>query len=236
VEALVAELGGNTRPMIPEDHDDRVDDKEPHSDDWSETVVRRAVTGDVFQMAAVLGRAMEEDPGICWMFPRSRTRGRLLPQVFAAMIRHLYLPSNEVYTTDDHAAAALWLPPGNAAPTLSEVIHLAARMAPLFPLAGRALWRAPGLAGLLTARRPREPHYYLALLGTDPRRQGHGIGSAMLSSQLTRCDAEGLPAYLESSNRRNLALYARQGFEVIQEMKLKRRGPPTWLMWREPQH
>jgi len=180
-----------------------VDDIKPLAADWSETLVRKATPSDVSQMAAVLGRAMADDPGICWMFPRSRTRGRLLPQVFAAMIRHLYLPSNEVYTTDDHAAAALW--------------------------------RAPGLAGLLTARRPREPHYYLALLGTDPRRQGHGIGSAMLSSQLTRCDAEGLPAYLESSNRRNLALYARQGFEVIQEMKLKRRGPPTWLMWREPQ-
>ncbi len=178
---------------------------------------------------------MEDDPGICWMFPRSRTRARLLPRVFSAMIDHLYLPAGEVYTTDDHAAAALWLPPGTIAPAPSELVRLAARKALLFPLAGRALWRAPGLAGLLNANRPSEPHYYLALLGTDPPRQGHGIGSAMLLSQLTRCDAEGRPVYLESSNRRNLALYARRGFEVTKELRLKRNGPSTWLMWREPE-
>jgi GNAT superfamily N-acetyltransferase len=152
------------------------------------------------------------------------------------MIHHLYLPADEVYTTDDHAGAALWLPPGNDAPAPFEVICLAARMALLFPRAGRALWRAPGLAGFLNAHRPREPHYFLALLGTDPARQGHGIGSAMLSSQLRRCDAEGFPAYLESSNRRNLALYARHGFEVIKELRLRGDGPSTWLMWREPKN
>ena len=222
-------------PDDPEDNDDLVADREPLTGGWSGTLVRRAVSSDVSQMAAVLGRAMEEDPGICWMFPRSGTRGRVLPRVFAAMILHLYLPSNEVYTTDDHAAAALWLPPDDAAPAPSEVIRLAARMALLFPLAGRALWRAPGLAGLLKTNRPREPHYYLALLGTDPPRQGQGIGSAMLSSQLTRCDAQGFPTYLESSNRRNLALYTRHGFEVMKELRLKRNGPSTWLMWREPQ-
>ncbi len=211
-----------------------VDDIKPLAADWSETLVRKATPSDVSQMAAVLGRAMADDPGICWMFPRSRTRGRVLPQVFAAMILHLYLPADEAYTTNDHAAAAMWLPPGNAPPAPSEVIGLAARMARLFPLAGRALWRAPGLAGLLNANRPREPHYYLALLGTDPQRQGHGIGSAMLLSQLTRCDAEGFPAYLESSSRRNLALYTRHGFEVVNELRLTRHGPSTWLMWREP--
>lgn len=230
----MAEFGRQPGPMIPEDHDDLVDDGEPHSEGSSEIAVRRAISSDVLQMAAVLGRAMEEDPGICWMFPRSRTRGRLLPEVFAAMIHHLYLPAKDVYTTDDHAAAALWLPPGNAAPAPSDVIRLAVRMALLFPRAGRALWRAPGVAGFLRAHRPGEPHYYLALLGTDPRRQGHGIGSALLSCQLTRCDTEGFPAYLESSNRRNLALYARHGFEVVEELRLRRNGPSTWLMWREP--
>jgi ribosomal protein S18 acetylase RimI-like enzyme len=200
----------------------------------SETSLRKAVSSDVSPIAEALARAMEQDPGICWMFPRSQTRERVLPQVFAAMIAHLYLPANEVYTTDDRAAAALWLPPGHDAPAISQVISLAARMAPLFPRVGRALWRAPGLAGLLNARRPREPHYYLALLGVAPSRQGHGIGSAMLLSQLTRCDAEGCPAYLESSNRRNLDLYTRHRFEVTKELRLTRNGPTTWLMWREP--
>jgi hypothetical protein len=51
---------------------------------------------------------------------------------------------------------------------------------------------------------------------------------------LARLDAEGLPAYLESSNARNLTLYWRHGFRVREELRLAPRGPSMWLMLREP--
>ncbi len=72
------------------------------------------------------------------------------------------------------------------------------------------------------------------MVGVEPERQGRGVGSALLREVLTQCDAEGLPAYLESSNERNLTLYRRHGFEVIEELRLGRSGPLLWLMWREP--
>ena len=62
---------------------------------------------------------------------------------------------------------------------------------------------------------PKEPHWYLPLLGVDPARQGQGLGSALLKHALAHCDAEGLPAYLESSNIKNVPLYERHGFEVL---------------------
>jgi GNAT superfamily N-acetyltransferase len=200
----------------------------------SQPIVRKATLGDVPQLAAVLARAMHDDPVICWVIPRPATRRQVLPRFFAAMIRHLYLPTDEVYTTNAIDTAALWLPPGNNAPATSDVLGLASRVVLLLPLVGRALMRAPGMLRLLDANHPKEPHYYLALLGTEPVRQGHGIGAAMLASQLARCDAEGLPAYLESSNWRNVALYARHGFEVTKELELARTGPSMWLMWRSP--
>jgi ribosomal protein S18 acetylase RimI-like enzyme len=39
------------------------------------------------------------------------------------------------------------------------------------------------------------------------------------------------PAYLESSNERNVPLYERLGFEVRERYVLPS-GPPVWLMWR----
>lgn len=220
--------------MFGMDDDGPMSDRDVLGGLGSQTGVRKATGNDVAQLAAVLARAMQDDPVICWVIPRRETRRKVLPRFFAAMIRHLYLPADEVFTTDDRAAAALWLPPGNAAPATYDVLRLASRVVFLLPLVGRALLRAPGMLRLLDAKHPKEPHYYLALLGTEPTRQSHGIGSAMLHSQLARCDAEGMPAYLESSNWRNVALYARHGFEVTEELELAPTGPSMWLMWREP--
>ncbi|TVP75518.1 MAG: GNAT family N-acetyltransferase, partial [Nitriliruptor sp.] len=46
------------------------------------------------------------------------------------------------------------------------------------------------------------------------------------------CDSERIPAYLESTSRRNRELYLRHGFEVIGEIRLPD-GPSIWPMWRE---
>jgi GNAT superfamily N-acetyltransferase len=42
--------------------------------------------------------------------------------------------------------------------------------------------------------------------------QHQGYGSALLRHALERCDRDGFPAYLESTNLRNLPLYERFGF------------------------
>jgi ribosomal protein S18 acetylase RimI-like enzyme len=92
------------------------------------------------------------------------------------------------------------------------------------------------LGGLnrMEERHPSDPpHWYLFVLGTEPAAQGRGLGSSLLSHMLDRIDARGLPAYLESSNERNIALYARHGFGVTDEVAIPR-GPRIWPMWRGP--
>jgi ribosomal protein S18 acetylase RimI-like enzyme len=56
----------------------------------------------------------------------------------------------------------------------------------------------------------------------------------MLRAVLDEADKTGTPAYLESSNERNLSLYERHGFKVVEAMKLLGKGPTVWRMWREP--
>ncbi len=59
------------------------------------------------------------------------------------------------------------------------------------------------------------------------------MGSALLRSVLHEVDAEGLPAYLESSKESNLSFYNQHGFEVTGEIRTPRGGPTLWLMWRQ---
>lgn len=54
------------------------------------------------------------------------------------------------------------------------------------------------------------------MLGTAPARQGRGLGSAVLRFLCDRADASGLHVYVEATSQRNLQLYERYGFRLIE--------------------
>ena len=192
--------------------------------------VRRATAADVPALAGTLARAFRDDPVFRWLFPLGHSREARNAAFFEVELRHLHLRHNEVWTADEGASAALWDPPGRWKVPLTTL----ARVGPsLIRLLGP---RTPiGLLGLnrVEARHPPTPHWYLAILGTDPDRQGRGLASAALAPVLARCDAEGTPAYLETATPENVPFYERHGFAVTGDATLPR-GPLLWLMTRPP--
>ena len=96
------------------------------------------------------------------------------------------------------------------------------------------LGAARTVGDLMKAVHPEEPHWYLAMIGSDPAVRGGGYGAALMRSRLERCDAEGAPAYLESSNPDNVPYYLRFGFEVTGQIVIPGGGPTLWPMWRAP--
>lgn len=179
----------------------------------------------------MLARAFLDDPVACWAYPPASLRRRALERFQATRLRQLIV-HEEVWMSDDLCSAALWAPPGHWHSTLRET----AQIVPAF--AHPRLWPRIPIAAVgwdrLERSHPRTPpHFYLAVLGTDPAAQGRGLGSAVLSAVLEQCDADGVGAYLESSKERNLDFYARHGFRVMAEIRLLW-GPPMWKMWRDP--
>ena len=57
---------------------------------------------------------------------------------------------------------------------------------------------------------------------------------ALLADNLARVDAEGVPAYLESTNPANLDRYRSVGFVDRKTFALPDGGPVVTTMWREP--
>ncbi len=184
----------------------------------SSHVVRRVVPTDVSTLVEVLARAFDDDPVPQWLFRGDRRRRRGLRTFFTIQLRHTYLERGEVYTTQDLAGVAMWSPPGRARPGWRDLVRLVPVMPYLTGL-GRDTPEAARLLSAVDAARPQDPHWYLATLGTDPERQRTGVGSALLRTVLDRVDAEGLPAYLESSKESNLAFYGQHGFEVTGEIR-----------------
>jgi GNAT superfamily N-acetyltransferase len=160
--------------------------------------VRRATRADIPALSRMLARAFMEDPVAAWACGRASLRPAVLERFHATRLRQL-LAHEEVWATPEQDCAALWAPPGHWKNSASEDLALARCV--LHP---RLLARLPlVVAGLLgiERRHPREkpPHWYLAVVGTDPSAQGKGLASAVLGTVLRQCDEDGVGAYLESS-------------------------------------
>lgn len=160
---------------------------------------------------------------------------RLLPALFGAALHDLDGPLATTLVAlhgGRPRAVGGWLGPGGFPRSAREEAVRSVRMVQVI---GRARNHAVALRLLREVDRqhPHEPHWYLALLATDPIVQGRGFGTALLAPILERCDREGLPAYLETQKESNVAWYARSGFRVSEEVRLPG-APPVWCLRREP--
>jgi ribosomal protein S18 acetylase RimI-like enzyme len=129
--------------------------------------------------------------------------------------------------TADLAGTALGLPPSVTPDEESVMTALATGL----PAERRA--EVLEILEQLAPFHPDGPHWYLPLIGVAPARQGRGLGALLLRHALARCDAEHLPAYLESTNPANVPLYERHGFRVVGTVR-SRSSPTLRPMVRPP--
>jgi ribosomal protein S18 acetylase RimI-like enzyme len=165
------------------------------------------------RVLGVLTLAFAGDPPSRWLFPEPDEYLRHFP-TFARALGGAALSRRTALATPDHAGVALWLAP-DAAPDEEALARLIDEVV--------APHRRENMAAAveeMVRYHPQEPHWYLPMIGVEPARQGKGLGAALLRAALLRVDAEGLSAYLESTNPRNVPLYERHGFEVIGEIRV----------------
>lgn len=189
-----------------------------------------ASRADVPAIATTLGEAFASDTVMSTLVSGEDKAGRLA-RLFSALLRSGALAHGRVDVARNDAdivGAAIWETPATRASIWSKIRHM-----PLFlrALGWRGLPAAVHLSSLLSEHRPSEPHWYLAQIGTSVHARGQGVGTALMQHRLGQIDDEKLPAYLESSNESNRALYRRFGFTPI-DVVAGPRGSSPMRMWR----
>jgi len=175
----------------------------------------------------VLGRAFEDDPVAAYLFPDPATRAERYAR-FAAIAIDAFSTSAVVVTEPEIRSGAIWQTPTHARLGWADQLGLVFRF---LGLTRSGFARAARMGELMSRHHLREPHWYLAVLGTDPSAQRSGLASAILQPILERADRERMPCYLESSKAANLPFYNKHGFEVVDELRIPD-GPSLWPMVR----
>jgi ribosomal protein S18 acetylase RimI-like enzyme len=156
--------------------------------------------------------AFAADPMARWTWPQAGQYLSAIPRMAHAFGGKAFA-NGTAFCTDDYSGVALWLPPGVHSDNEELGAIIESTVAPALAREAAPIFEQ------MAAYHPAEPHWYLPLIGVDPAHQGEGHGAALMAHALARCDSDHAPAYLESSNPRNIAFYQRHGFEPLGEIQ-----------------
>mgnify|MGYP002776996576 FL=1 len=140
------------------------------------------------------------------------------------------MPLGCVAVTDRCEAVALWRPPNR---WQIERLTIFANLLAMLEAYGSATGRVIRCLSAMENHHPRQPHWYLATVGTDPAHQGRGLAGRLIRSGLERCDAAGESAYLEAAAESLVPFYSAIGFKLMSEVTVPG-GPTFYRTWREP--
>lgn len=192
------------------------------------SIVRRALENDRNRVVRTLSLAFRNDPFIAWFYPDEQRRARRIDAFFDLLWRANW-PDGQIDVAAQGEGAALWRPPGCwRVPRRKMLVNLPAMVHTYGTAAGRVF------ASLAAMERQHlaQPHWYLMTLGTNPQAQGRGLGKALIRAGLDRCDADRVPAYLESGDANNIGFYEQLGFRLLSENRVPG-GPYFYPMIRD---
>lgn len=189
-------------------------------------IVKIAKESDEAAVIDALRLAFVADPATRWVWPDPH-QYLLHFSTFVKAFGGKAFAYGSAHYVGSYSGAALWLPP-SVQPDVNQLMILLQSTG-----SDDAKKYGPEIFEKMGSYHPKEPHWYLPLLGVDPFYHGKGLGSVLLQHALIACDQDNKFAYLESSNSRNIPLYERHGFELLGTIQFNT-SPSIFPMLRKP--
>ncbi len=177
--------------------------------------LRHALRADLPAIAELWVDAFAGDPFLRWIEPDD-SRWPAFARPWMLLVAERAFERGHTYRSDPLDVAAAWIPPDLSLLGPSDVER---RRSIIAAHAGEA-GAEDAMATIAAARADGidVAHWSLQYLGVRSTRYGRGLGAVAIAPMLARCDDEGWPCGLLSSNGRNIAFYARHGFRVTNEV------------------
>ncbi len=188
--------------------------------------VYRIAPEEMVRSAEVLATAFSGDPFADFLLGGNASHERL-KKLFLFLLR-VDAPCGACFRTSGFESVVSWRPPSHAEIVWWRNLRYTPEFLRVF---GADAFRVLDAMNVLERARPREPHWYLHVIGTDPQHAGRGYGGMLIRDRLFTPDVRGFPVYLESSKKENLKFYRSLGFEERGVIMVPR-GPTLYSMWR----
>ncbi len=191
--------------------------------------ISRAGNFRLASLASVFARAFVDDPMMRWSLLGRREPQELLKQCFTYFLQSA-VDLGLVWEAGDARGAAVWIPPDSSA---GWVEHPWSQPR-ILELSDDGGGRYESFWDWIDSRIPDEPLWLLDSIAVDPQVQGQGYGRALIEMGQSKAGATGCGAILSTGTERNVSIYTRCGFRVVDHVDAPDGGPHIWFMRWDP--
>ena len=182
-----------------------------------------------------VSEAFFNDPLMLFLFPKQKERKRKLKSMMELLIR-IGINYGVVNTTSSKLEGiAIWFP--------SHKVRITPWMGILnggipyfFKLGSKSVKKQNKLYKYIFSRHIElmpSPHWYLSIIAINPVFQGKGLSRILFNSMINQIDKEKLSCFLDTNNERNLHIYKRFGFKILEQYRIPDTDVINWAMIRE---
>lgn len=169
---------------------------------------------EVKSLVRILTLSFKDNKSIQYLTGTGKSQKRKLAILINYSLKQA-LSFGKVYLTADKKACALVIFPHKSKTTVKTILWDLKLM--LFCIGvtniGKVLKRETALKKI----HPSTPFYYLWYIGVNPEDQNRGIGTALLQRIIRESRSVDQPIYLETSTRKNIPWYEKNGFYIFTE-------------------
>jgi len=181
----------------------------------------------------VLSNAFQEDLVFSKLIPNSKERYKTLFTIFKFQIKYC-LKHGVVLSASNLKGISLWYPPKNVFISIWKSIK-SSSLSLIFNIKWKNLHilrKNDDFSEELHKKLAPDPHWYLSVIGIDPKHQGKGIGRRMISFMINYIDHKTI--FLETNSEKNVNLYKHFGFRILHKVLTPRTNIYHWSMIRCP--
>ena len=195
----------------------------------SPIAVASAGTDRLGALAPVFGRAFVDDQMMRWPMGRWGDPEDQITRCFSFFLE-MALGSGVVWEAGAACGAAVWIPPGR----FESWVDHPWNQPRIHGLTDDAGVRYEGFWRWIDDHSPEEPLWQLDSIAVEPVQQGRGYGRALIVHGLEQARADGTGAFLSTATERNVSIYGRCGFRVVEDLAAPGGGPRVWFMRWDP--